>query len=132
MKNKCEDCGICCRETEMILSARDIARIKNKYPKSLRRINFVKKTADGLFQIKNKNGNCVFFDPTTKLCKIYEVRPEGCRFYPLIYNADTKLCVFDQDCPRPESFYPNNDFHMKTCEKIVKFLEKEVLFTKLR
>ncbi len=132
MKNKCEDCGNCCRETEMILSAQDIARIKNKYPKSLRRINFVKKSADGLFHLKNEHGNCVFFDPTTKLCKIYEVRPEGCRFYPLIYNADTKLCVLDQDCPKPELFYPNKDSHMKTCEKIVRFLEKEVLFAKLR
>ena len=131
MKNKCIDCGNCCRETEMILSAQDVARIKSKYPKNLRRINFVKKTADGLFQLENTYGYCVFFDPTTKLCNIYEIRPQGCRFYPLIYDSDKNSCVFDRDCPRPELFYHNKNFQVKTCEKIVRFLEKEVLFTKL-
>ena len=135
MKNKCVDCGNCCRETEMILSARDVDRIKsfvkNNDPKNLRTTNFVKKTADGLFQLKNADGHCVFFDPTTKLCKIYEVRPQGCCFYPLIYDSDKKICVLDQDCPRPELFYPNIDSHKRTCEKIISFLEKQVLFTKL-
>jgi len=131
MKNKCVDCGICCHETEMILSARDVDRIKNNDPKSLRIPNFVKKTADGLFQLKNLDGFCVFFNPTTKLCNIYEIRPQGCRFYPLIYDSDKKLCVLDQECPRPELFYPNKQSHMKTCKKIVRFLENQVLFTKL-
>ena len=131
MKNRCIDCGNCCRETEMILSARDVDRIKNNDPKNLRTTNFVKKTADGLFQLKNVDGYCVFFDPTTKLCNIYMTRPQGCRFYPLIYDSDKNSCVFDQDCPRPELFYSNKNIQVKTCEKIVRFLEKEVLFTKL-
>ncbi len=132
MKNKCVDCGNCCRETEMILSARDVLRIKNNDPKNLREIDFVKKIEDRLFQLKNTDGDCFFFDPTTKLCKIYAVRPQGCRFYPLIYDSDKKLCVLDQECPRPELFYPNKNSHMKSCRKIVRFLEKQVLFTKLR
>ena len=131
MKNKCEDCGNCCRETEMILSARDIDRIKNNDPKNLRVINFVKKTVEGLFQLKNVDGYCVFFDSITKLCKIYEIRPQGCRFYPLIYDSDKELCVLDKDCPRPEVFYPNKQSHMKTCKRIVRFLEEQVFFTKL-
>ena len=131
MKNKCVDCGNCCRETEMILSDRDVVRIKNNAPKNLRITNFVEKTTDGLFQLKNADGYCVFFDPTIKSCKIYTVRPQGCRFYPLIYDSDKKICVLDQECPRPEMFYPNKQSHMKTCKKIVRFLEKQVLFTKL-
>ena len=130
MKNKCKDCGNCCRETEMILSTRDVNRINND-PKNLRVINFVKKTADRLFQLKNVDGYCVFFDSITKLCRIYEIRPQGCRFYPLIYDSDKELCVLDQECPRPELFYPNKQSHMKTCKKIVRFLENQVLFTKL-
>jgi len=131
MKNNCVNCGICCRETEMILSARDVDRIKNDAPKNLRITNFVKKTVDGLFQLKNVDGHCVFFDPTTKLCKIYEVRPQGCRFYPLIYDSDKRLCVLDQECPRPELFYPTNNSRLKACKKIVRYLENQVLFTKL-
>jgi len=131
MKNKCKDCGNCCRETEMILSARDVDRIKNYDPKNLRTANFVKKTADGLFQLKNEDGFCVFFNGSTNLCNIYAVRPQGCRFYPLIYDSDKKLCVLDQECPRPELFYPTKQSHVKTCKKIVRFLEKQVFFTKL-
>lgn len=131
MKNKCADCGNCCHETEMILSARDIDRIKNNDPKNLRINDFVKKTTNGLFQLKNIDGNCVFFNLKTKLCKIYAVRPQGCRFYPLIYDSDKKACVLDQECPRPEIFYPKKQSHMKTCKKIVRFLEKQVLFTRL-
>ena len=132
MKNKCIDCGNCCCETEMILSIRDVDRIRNNDPKNLPIANFIEKTDDGLFQLRNKNGFCVFFDSTIKLCKIYEARPQGCRFYPLIYDSDKKLCVLDQDCPRPELFYPNKTSRVKTCKEIVKFLEKQVLFNKLR
>ncbi|NVM17602.1 MAG: YkgJ family cysteine cluster protein [Candidatus Lokiarchaeota archaeon] len=131
MKNKCVDCGNCCRETEMILSAQDVERIKKTDPKNLRTSNFVKKTVDGLLQLKNTDGYCVFFDAITKLCEIYAVRPQGCRFYPLIYDSDKKICVLDQDCPRPEMFYRNKQSNMKTCKKIVRFLEKQILFTKL-
>lgn len=131
MKNKCVDCGNCCRETEMILSAWDVEQIKNSDPKNLQINDFVKKTIDGLLQLKNADGYCVFFEVSTKLCKIYGVRPQGCRFYPLIYDSDKKSCVFDQECPRPEIFYPNKNSQVKTCKKIVRFLEKQVLFTKL-
>ncbi len=132
MMNKCIDCGLCCHETEMILSARDVVRIKNNAPENLGRKSFVKKTADGLYQLKNTHGYCIFFNPTTKLCEIYALRPQGCRFYPLIYDSDKKICVFDQECPRPGLFYPNKNSQVKTCEKIVRFLEKQVIFTKLR
>jgi len=132
MKTNCEDCGNCCRETEMILSARDIARIMKNGRKNLLPNYFVQKTDDGLFQLKNANGHCIFFDSKTKECEIYENRPQGCRFYPLTFNLDTKLCVLDEDCPRPELFYPSSKSRINTCKNIIKFLEEQILFTKLR
>jgi Fe-S-cluster containining protein len=132
MKTLCEGCGNCCHETEMILSARDIARIMKNGPKSLRPRDFILKTEDRLFQLKNTNGHCVFFDVRAQLCKIYEFRPQGCRFYPLTLDLDTKMCVLDGDCPRPELFYPNSKSRINTCKSLIKFLEEQVLFTKLR
>ncbi|MFX0076734.1 MAG: YkgJ family cysteine cluster protein, partial [Candidatus Hermodarchaeota archaeon] len=120
MKDACQDCGNCCRETEMILSARDIARIMKYGRKTLRPNDFVRKTDDKLYQLKNINGYCVFFDRSTKLCKIYENRPQGCRFYPLTLDLDTKMCVLDEDCPRPELFYPDNNSRINTCKDIIK------------
>lgn len=131
MKDICKDCGKCCIETEMLLSSKDIARIKKNNPKHLKIANFVRKTEEGFNQLKNVKGYCVFFDRAAKMCTIYDVRPQGCRFYPLIYDSDKKLCVLDHECPRPKLFYPNKKYHVKTCKKIVRFLEKQVLFTKL-
>ena len=132
MKNKCIDCGNCCRETEMILSKKDIENIINSPQNNLKEVDFVEKSIEGFFQLRNVNGCCFFFDNTTNLCKIYEVRPQGCRFYPLIYDSDKNSCVFDQDCPSPELFYPSQNSVRKTCAKIIKYLEKQVLFTKLK
>lgn len=132
MKNKCIDCGSCCRETEMILSKQDIENIIKSQRNDLKEIDFVKKSIDGFFQLKNINGYCIFFDSTTNLCKIYEVRPQGCRFYPLIYDSDKKLCVFDRDCPTPEFIYPNQNSIREVCAKIISYLEKQILFTKLK
>ena len=132
MKNKCVDCGNCCRETEMLLSARDIARIMKKGRKNLRPNDFVRKTDDRLFQLKNVNGHCVFFDHNTQLCKIYEIRPQGCRFYPLTFDLKVKMCILDEDCPRPELFYPSRESRTNTCKQLIGFLEDQILFTKLR
>ncbi len=132
MKKICKDCGKCCIETEMLLSSNDIALIKKDKPKYLKIASFVRKTEEGFNQLINVKGYCVFFDSVAKMCTIYDVRPQGCRYYPLIYDSDKKLCVLDHECPRPELFYPNKNSQVKTCRKIVKFLEKEVVFTKLR
>ena len=132
MKNKCIDCGNCCRETEMILSKQDIENIIKSQRNNLKEIDFVKKSVDGFFQLKNINGCCCFFDSITNLCKIYDVRPQGCRFYPLIYDSDKNTCVFDRDCPKPELFYLNQNSIRKTCTKIIGYLEKQILFTKLK
>jgi len=131
MKNICKDCGNCCIETEMLLSSNDIALIKKNSTKHLKIASFVRKTEEGFNQLINVKGYCVFFDSAANLCTIYGVRPQGCRFYPLIYDSDKKLCVLDNECPRPELFYANKNSQVKTCKKIVRFLEKEVLFTKL-
>ena len=128
MENRCKGCGNCCCETEMTLSARDIARIIKNSHDSLKPIDFTKKTNDGLFQLKNVKGRCYFLDSKSQICKIYEVRPQGCRFYPLIFDSHTKLCVLDEDCPKPELFYPTSKSRVNTCKNIIKFLFKSHLY----
>jgi hypothetical protein len=131
MKNICKDCGKCCIETEMLLSSKDIDRIEKNNPKCLKIASFVRKTEEGFNQLKNVKGCCVFFDSASNLCTIYDVRPQGCRFYPLIYDSDNKQCIFDEDCPKPNLLYPDKEIAQKACEEIKNFLEKRILFTKL-
>ena len=123
MKEKCKDCGICCIDTEMMVSKKDINLILKSYAPNLRKEDFVRKIND-YFQLKNINGHCVFFDISTKTCKIYTKRPQGCRFYPLTYDKDKKTCVFDEDCPRTHLFYRSGDEFEKTCKQIKKFVRK--------
>ena len=130
MKNICKDCGKCCIETEMLLSSNDIDRIKKNNPIHLKTVNFARKTEEGFNQLVNVKGYCVFFDSATKLCTIYDVRPQGCRFYPLIYDSDKKHCIFDEECPKPKVLYPDKEIIVKTCKEIKIFLENRILFAK--
>jgi len=127
MKNNCKDCGVCCLDTSMILSLEDISLILRNYASNkLRREDFVFKNKNGHFQLINIENRCVFFDTISKTCKIYRIRPKGCRFYPLIYDFDKKECVFDKDCPRTHLFFQNNNDIERVCKDIKKFLEEQL------
>lgn len=99
-KNPCRTfhCVHCCKETVMLLSNDDIDRIE-KYGFS--RDLFVD-DVNGMLQLKNKKGFCVFHD--TKKCLIYQQRPEGCKLYPVIYDADNDCAIIDKDCLQKNHF----------------------------
>lgn len=129
MDIRCEACGKCCYETEMILSERDIERIlQNPYFKTEKE-DFVIKGKEGFYRLKNKNGHCVFLnsDSIDKECLIYNYRPRGCRFYPMLYDPYHNKCVLDRECPNKKSFYTNAREYKKICQKLKEFLKKELL-----
>ncbi|TFG28940.1 MAG: YkgJ family cysteine cluster protein [Promethearchaeota archaeon] len=125
MKNKCKDCGKCCLETEMMLSKDDIHLILRHSTNNLKREDFTIKI-QGYFQLKNINGHCIFFDYSNKTCRIYPFRPQGCRFYPLIYYKDTQSCLFDEDCPRKNLFYKSNHEFEKICKRLKKYVREKL------
>ena len=127
MKNKCKECGVCCLDTNMILSLQDISLIQRIYvSNNLRREDFVFGNKNGLFHLKNIKNRCVFFDIISKTCRIYSFRPKGCTFYLLIYDFDKEKCVFDEDCPRVHLFYQNNKKYERVCKEIKKFLKDQL------
>ena len=91
---RCKRCGVCCQETEMLLSSEDVRRlVKLGYP-----VNSFAICQDGYLFLRNIDGHCVFFDPERQICKIYSSRPSGCRIYPVIYDEDEgiktdKICI---------------------------------------
>lgn len=100
MKSPCIDlnCIQCCKNTNMILSEKDIDRIQSlgfSY-------DFYVDINNGWLQLKNKDGLCVFHN--CKKCLIYESRPEGCQLYPLTYDNDNKCTIFDKECPHQSKF----------------------------
>ncbi|NVM35896.1 MAG: YkgJ family cysteine cluster protein [Candidatus Lokiarchaeota archaeon] len=126
MKNKCENCGKCCLETEMILSSEDIELINKNLNDNIGEGDFVFKNNNKHFQLKNIEGHCKFLDLFSKKCKIYEFRPQGCRFYPLIYDINKKKCIPDEDCPRTNLFYINIQDLKNACQNLKIFLEKQL------
>lgn len=126
MENKCENCGKCCLETEMILSQKDVELIKNSYTNNLRKQDFVFKNENEQFQLKNIEGHCIFLNYFSKTCNIYKYRPQGCRFYPLIYDINEKRCKLDGDCPRNNLFYKDGQGLKLTCQNLKIFLKKQL------
>lgn len=56
----------------------------------------------GFLRLKNVDGRCVFLDPKTRLCRIYDWRPRGCRLYPIVYviGSCSEEVSVDSSCPQ--------------------------------
>ncbi len=127
MKFKCLGCGICCKNiTQTNEEGEEIVSKKIPiYPEeadrlesiaSLRSVDDLKIVEDFVFADKKtqkilvvrykymlKEGEyCVFSDPTTRKCTIYENRPLVCRGYPIAMrdiDAFNTEIIVDPDCP---------------------------------
>jgi Fe-S-cluster containining protein len=124
MINKCENCGICCLDTEMVLFDSDIDLIIKNSNLPLKKKDFTKKNLDGMLQLANIDGHCFFFNTDNKTCNIYEYRPQGCRFYPLIFDISEDKCILDKDCPRPKLFYHRRNSEYSNCIDLKEYLKK--------
>ncbi|MHA1916018.1 MAG: YkgJ family cysteine cluster protein [Promethearchaeota archaeon] len=126
MSNKCEDCGKCCLETEMILSRSDIEIITKHSTSDLKKEDFSVDNKYGQSELKNIEGHCVFLEESSKMCTIYEHRPTGCRFYPLIYDFQERTCILDGDCPRTNLFYRDKKKFIKSCVNLQNYLKNQL------
>lgn len=95
------DCYECCLDTEMALAEKDITRIE----KLGFEIDDFLKEKEGFMVLENVDGHCFFLDD--KLCSIYDNRPQGCRFYPLIFDLEIDSLVIDNLCVHNDDFDPH-------------------------
>ena len=96
---RCSHCGICCTETEMLLSENDITRLtKRGFSKKY----FVRFDKQGYAFLKNMDGYCVFYDRNRLQCGIYPNRPGGCHVYPVILDEEVGI-ILDQLCPERDT-----------------------------
>ncbi|TFG15040.1 YkgJ family cysteine cluster protein [Candidatus Thorarchaeota archaeon] len=61
--------------------------------------DFMKIAEDGFAELRNIDGCCYFYDVESASCKVYQHRPEGCRYYPIVYDMALEKCVVDNECP---------------------------------
>jgi Fe-S-cluster containining protein len=121
----CRSCGLCCLKTEMELSKSDIELIEKSNPFGWNSDQFCE-LKDNLHVLKNINGHCIFLHPQNNQCVIYENRPTGCRYYPLIYDIDKDRCVLDSDCPQREKFYRHASDRTQMCKNLRKWVHAEL------
>ena len=114
---RCLRCGVCCRETEMLLSSKDIERLERK---GYNRNFFVRFDSEGYVILRNQRGHCVFYDLEKKRCKVRAHRPAGCRVYPVIYDEDRGIIV-DPICPSRASVTEKQK--TKKGERVLKLLK---------
>jgi len=91
---RCSNCGVCCTETEMLLSKKDIKRLEEK---GFSENQFVQYDRQGYAQLKNRDGYCIFYDLKNRQCSVYVVRPAGCRVYPVILDEEVGI-ILDEIC----------------------------------
>jgi Fe-S-cluster containining protein len=80
----------------MLVSGADIRLLeKSGYAKE----RFVQRSIQGFAQLRNRKGYCVFHSDAGHRCRVYNVRPLGCRIYPVIYSEEEGVIV-DYLCPQ--------------------------------
>jgi uncharacterized protein len=89
---RCSNCGVCCTETEMLLSKKDIASLEKKGFSQNQFVNF---DNQGYAVLKNREGYCVFYDLKNRQCSVYADRPAGCRVYPVIVDEEIGIILDD-------------------------------------
>jgi Fe-S-cluster containining protein len=103
----------------MTLTKQDASRIDTL---GYDRGEYLVRTDDGFCELRNVDGHCFFYDPDSKMCKIYDNRPNGCRYYPIVYNVKKRKCVVDKDCPSRETM--SRDEIRKSCHKVKSLVER--------
>ncbi len=96
---RCSNCGVCCTETEMLLSKKDIKRLEKI---GFSEKQFVIFDKNGYAQLRNREGYCFFYDRLNHQCSVYNDRPTGCRVYPVILDEDTGI-ILDNICESRKS-----------------------------
>lgn len=90
---ECLRCGLCCLDTEMILTPSDVARLEALgYGREYFAVR------DGaVYRLRNVGGRCVFFRGGR--CVVYEYRPIGCSLYPMLIDVESGGVEVDEACP---------------------------------
>ncbi|MDR0470259.1 MAG: YkgJ family cysteine cluster protein [Nitrososphaerota archaeon] len=119
---RCSNCGVCCTETEMLLSKKDIARLENKGHPSRK---FVRYDKEGYATLKNSGGYCVFYNSTAQQCIVYADRPSGCRVYPVIVDEETGIILDTICCARHSISQAEKTLKGKRVVRLLEIIDSE-------
>jgi Fe-S-cluster containining protein len=125
---RCLRCGVCCKETEMLLSIDDIVRLEKKgFSKK-----FFVRYEDGYAILKNQQGYCVFYNVKEHKCNVYVDRPKGCRVYPVILDEATGIIIDDICCAQQTITQPEKLRKGKIVIRLLKKIDLEAQYDRYK
>jgi len=75
-------------------------------------------------RLRNIEGSCIFLGPDG-LCRVYTIRPKGCRLYPLAMKLPSRTPTFDDDCPHAKDFRVDPDEVLELEALVDELLEEQ-------
>jgi len=106
--------------TEMILLGDDVKRISRSL--GIPADSFAE-LRGGFLRLKNINGACALLEKNSGKCIAYNVRPAGCRVYPLIYD-DGRGAILNEGCPLKGLWLNNPEELYKGFKELLKILRR--------
>jgi Fe-S-cluster containining protein len=99
----CRGCQADCCAMLLEVKIKDLARLdlctEDEEPKKVfqrlkkQKIAQTYRAATGMFLMQSKaNGDCQFLDSQTRLCTVYEKRPDTCRRFPTVGGPRPAFC----------------------------------------
>lgn len=86
LRFECTACGDCCTGAPgfVWVNAQEITDLAQKLGTDTAQFEekYVRKVGIRKSLVEFENGDCVFFDPQSRKCTVYEARPRQCRTWP--------------------------------------------------
>lgn len=93
LRFECTQCGVCCsgEPGHVWVGAEEIAALCKtlEMDEPSFRAKFVRKVGARYSLIEHADGDCVFLDPQTRRCSVYQARPIQCRTWPF-WNSNLR------------------------------------------
>ncbi len=102
LRFECTGCGDCCtgapgyvwvNREEVTAIAAKVGLPVDQFEKKYVRAVGIRKSL-----VEYANGDCVFFDPNTRKCTVYEARPRQCRTWPFWESNVSTKEAWKQTC----------------------------------
>lgn len=88
LRFQCTECGHCCSGEPgyVYVNEEEIAKLAERLGLSVAEFQatFVREIGEDKSLVERPNGDCVFLDPISRKCLVYDIRPRQCRSYPFL------------------------------------------------